>query len=63
MELLIQDDGVGFDVPAARIRAARGASIGLLGMSERAELLGGQVEIESILSQGTTIHAWIPLTL
>ena len=61
LELFIQDDGIGFDVPAARNRASHGASIGLLGMSERTQLLGGHFEIESIPSQGTTIHARIPL--
>lgn len=61
LELFIQDDGIGFDVPAARLRATQGASIGLLGMSERTQLLGGHFEIESIPSQGTTIHARIPL--
>lgn len=61
LELFIQDDGIGFDVPAARNRATHGASIGLLGMSERTQLLGGHFEIESIPSQGTTIHARIPL--
>src|SRR5207253_7364849 len=32
LELLIRDDGVGFDVRAARKGAGRGASLGLLGM-------------------------------
>ncbi len=61
LELLVQDDGVGFDVSAARNRAAHGASIGLLGMEERVQLVGGQIEIESSPSQGTTVHARIPL--
>lgn len=61
LELLVQDDGIGFDVPAARIRAAHGASIGLLGMQERVQLVGGQIEIESSPSQGTTVRARIRL--
>ncbi len=62
LELLVADDGVGFDVLAAQSSARRGASIGLLGMEERADLLGGQVEIQSILGQGTTVRARFPLT-
>ncbi len=60
LELVVTDDGVGFDVPAARDRAASGASIGLLGMEERVLLVGGQLVIESIPSCGTTIRARFP---
>ncbi|MBI4780734.1 MAG: response regulator [Oscillatoriophycideae cyanobacterium NC_groundwater_1537_Pr4_S-0.65um_50_18] len=56
LQLSIRDDGVGFDVPAARHRAARGASLGLLGMEERAALMGGQLHIRSLPGQGTEIH-------
>lgn len=62
LELVVQDDGLGFDVAAARDRATRGGSIGLLGMQERVQLVGGRFEIESVLEQGTTIRAWFPLT-
>lgn len=54
--LLIRDDGVGFDVPAARERVIHGASFGLLGMQERVELAGGQFEIRSTAERGTEIH-------
>ena len=46
VDLLIKDDGMGFDVRAARERASSGESMGLLGMQERAELAGGQLSIE-----------------
>jgi len=59
--LIIQDDGVGFDVAEARQRATAGASIGLLSMQERANLVEGQLTIESVLGQGTTIKTWFPL--
>ncbi len=61
LELLVRDDGVGFDVPAARSRTAHGESLGLLGMEERVQLIGGQIEIVSLPSQGTTILVRIPL--
>jgi signal transduction histidine kinase/CheY-like chemotaxis protein len=59
--LVIRDDGVGFDVAAARERAAGGASLGLLGMQERALLIGGQVTIEAAQGQGAEVRARFPL--
>lgn len=56
VELSVRDDGVGFDVPAARDRARHGASVGLLGMQERVELLGGRFAIESSPGGGTTVR-------
>jgi len=52
----IQDDGVGFDVAAMRARAASGGSIGVLGMQERATLIGGQLVIESSPGKGSAIR-------
>lgn len=52
------DDGRGFE-PQAAIRAGR--SRGLVGMRERAELLGGELTIDSAPGQGTTVTAVIPL--
>lgn len=62
LHLVIRDDGVGFDVQAARERATDGGSLGLLGMEERALLVGGQINIESVQQHGTKIHVWFPLT-
>ncbi len=45
--LLIRDDGIGFNVKAARDFAAQGHSLGILGMQERAQLAGGQFELKS----------------
>lgn len=61
LELVIRDDGVGFDVRAARQRAAHGMSLGLLGMQERALLLNGQLQIKSARGRGTEIRARFPL--
>ncbi len=49
-ELVVHDDGVGFDV--TRVRTGHG----LLGMSERARVLGGALTIESVRGEGTTIR-------
>jgi PAS domain S-box-containing protein len=63
LQLVVRDDGVGFDVQTTLNRAAHGASMGLLGMEERALPLGGQVEIKSAPGRGTEIRARFPLTL
>jgi signal transduction histidine kinase len=56
ISLSVEDDGQGFEVQAKAL-----AGIGLLGMQERIELLGGRLEIESWLGQGTRLTAYIPL--
>lgn len=45
--LVVEDDGQGFDMHCVRIDSTRSAGKGLLGMKERIELLGGQLEIHS----------------
>ena len=50
--LVIEDDGVGFD-PATR--EDRGQAFGLLGMQERAALVGATLAIESARGKGTTV--------
>jgi len=56
----IRDDGSGFDCEAARSRALAGGSIGLAGMQERVELLGGTIEIDSSPGRGTHIEVFLP---
>jgi len=56
LRLRIEDDGAGFDasaVPSERF--------GLVGMSERARLLGGTLTVESSPGAGTAIDVAIPL--
>ena len=62
LHLVLCDDGQGFDVPAARVRAAQGGSQGLLSMQERVTLAGGELEIDSARGRGTCIRARLPLT-
>ena len=54
VEVEIADDGAGFD-PSV------GPGRGLLGMRERVETLGGTIEIDSKLGEGTRIGATLPL--
>ncbi len=61
LELSVRDDGGGFDVAAARRRAAAGASLGLAGMEERVALAGGSFELRSAPGQGTVLLASFPL--
>lgn len=57
---IIEDDGVGFRVDP--VKSAEGAArLGLLGMRERAALVGGEVRIESGAKGGTTVFVRIPL--
>ena len=60
LQMTVQDDGRGFGVAEARKRANAGGSSGMLGMQERAALIGGQLEIESSPGHGTTVRARFP---
>lgn len=60
--LIIRDDGIGFDVKKASERAAKGASLGVLGMQERVHLMDGEINIESVPPLGTEVWVRIPLT-
>lgn len=61
LHLTVSDDGAGFDVASARQRARQGDSFGLLGIEERVDLAGGQVQFQSRLGDGTTIRVDFPL--
>ncbi len=56
IELVIRDDGRGFDTVLSRQRAMAGSSLGILGMEEWTALAGGTFRIESQLGIGTTIR-------
>jgi PAS domain S-box-containing protein len=55
----IEDDGKGFQTERVLQAKAR-KRLGLLGMRERVEMVGGTFSIESIPGKGTTVHAEIP---
>jgi signal transduction histidine kinase len=54
LALTVVDDGVGCD-PAAT------GGMGLIGMRERAQALGGQLRLERVTPHGTAVHLWLPL--
>ena len=51
------DHGEGFDVGATEARLGRTRSLGLISMRERAENVGGTLEIRSALGAGTEVRA------
>lgn len=60
VQVIIEDDGVGFDVDTTMSTAVEDRRLGLLGMQERAQLVGGEFKIES--GAGTTIVISIPIS-
>ncbi len=56
----IEDDGVGFNARTLRRERRKGMAVGLLGMEERINLLGGKLNIESQPGGGTCVHFEIP---
>ena len=57
----ISDNGVGFDPAAVRQKAGSIDCLGLLGMEERAALVGGEISFRSIPDHGTEVHVRFPL--
>jgi len=55
----IKDNGRSFEVERV-LHAKRNKRLGLLGMRERMEMVGGDYSVESAPGQGTTIRAQIP---
>jgi len=51
----VKDNGQGFDMDEAARNKKMGRGFGLLNMKERAELVGGKVEINSAIGQGTEV--------
>lgn len=60
VELVVQDNGCGFEVPRRWIELARAGHLGLVGAQERAEAVGGAVRITSSPGEGTTVQIVVP---
>jgi PAS domain S-box-containing protein len=61
VHLIVEDDGVGFDVAKTQQSAVQERRLGLLGMHERVAQLGGTITIESTATSGTTLFVTLPL--
>ena len=55
-ELTVSDDGRGFDLD----RGVRDSAYGLVGMRERADVIGAHIDIESEPGGGTTVRVYVP---
>jgi PAS domain S-box-containing protein len=59
VRVIVEDDGVGFDVEKFMSSPVENRRLGLMGMQERVQLVGGEFKIDS--GAGTTIVVTIPL--
>jgi signal transduction histidine kinase/streptogramin lyase len=60
LQVVIEDDGVGFDVEVVRQRIRRGEHLGMLGMTERVRNAGGTIEFDSRPGAGSRISVRVP---
>jgi len=60
--LEIEDDGVGFDPGSVNSSYEHRGSLGMVNMRERAELVNGVLNIDSVEGRGTRVLLLIPLT-
>jgi len=60
LELIVEDDGRGFDVDETMEEPSTGKALGLMGTRERVLLLGGEFEIRSRPGEGARVRATIP---
>ncbi len=61
LSIEIEDDGKGFEPEAVATPESSGRGLGLLGIRERVELLGGSVTIDSTPGEGTRVAVTVPL--
>ena len=57
----VEDDGVGFDVPAMEVDYAARGSLGMINLRERAMLVKGKTAIVSAPGRGTTVTVTVPV--
>ena len=60
VRITVTDDGEGFRLPKAMDSLAQMGKLGLIGMQERAQLLGGTLTLRSEPGQGTTVVVDVP---
>jgi PAS domain S-box-containing protein len=62
VSVIVEDDGIGFDVEELLKTPAKNRRFGLLGMQERVALVGGSLSIESTPGVGTTVLVHIDIS-
>ena len=60
LHCLVHDDGVGFD-SASTLSGKGGSGLGLVGIRERLNAVGGTVQIDSVVGRGTELLVKIPM--
>lgn len=60
IDMTITDDGRGFQAPRSPGEYLRSGRLGLMGMHERAQLVGGSLQIQSSPDTGTVVEVLIP---
>jgi signal transduction histidine kinase len=55
IRLEVSDDGIGFNVPNSPTEFAPSGHFGFLGMRERADLIGGRLDVQSEPGKGTRL--------
>jgi signal transduction histidine kinase len=60
IDMTISDNGKGFQVPRSPGEYLRSGRLGLMGMHERAQLVGGSLQIQSSFDTGTHVQVRIP---
>jgi len=60
IQLAVSDDGIGFQMPKSPTDFAPNGHFGLLGIHERADLIGARLEIESVIGKGTSLKVVLP---
>jgi len=63
VRLEVEDNGPGFTLPEDWYALVQAGHLGLVGMRERAEAVGGQLEVRAVPGQGTLVRALAPLQL
>ncbi|RKP47266.1 histidine kinase [Cohnella endophytica] len=61
IQMVIEDNGVGFQQEVVESRTRSHSHFGLIGMKERVDLLQGKIEIQSALGNGTKIKINVPI--
>ena len=61
LQVIVEDNGCGFDLAAQSAKVGNRRGLGLDGMRERLSLVGGTLDVESAVGAGTTIFARIAL--
>lgn len=62
LTVVIEDDGIGFDLEQVESQYEHGESLGLINLRERAELVNGRLDVDTSPGAGTKITLTVPVT-